>query len=59
MDSIISNENICAIQFSESFTYKNGLSNKKKRRKNTKYFFYFIKMLLSRQVFGLVQVPVV
>lgn len=25
MDNIVSNESVCAIQFSESFTYKNGL----------------------------------
>ncbi len=33
MDNIISNESVCSIQFSESFTYKNGLYYQKSKRK--------------------------
>ncbi len=57
LDNIITNESICTIQFSETFTYKNGLYFKIKTILLI-YLFLLIKILLFHQVFGLVQVPV-
>jgi hypothetical protein len=58
MDNVISNESVCAIQFSESFTYKNGGLSQGLLDRRTRLLVYLIQKTISCQASGSVQVRV-